>query len=109
MKSTLLTALLLAGTNFAIAQPAAQPVPDAAPPPPPPYQGESVEPQVNIIQSEKGTIYEYRVHGQVYMVKVKPVVGPPYYLLDTNGDGILDTQQPGPANNAVNQWLLFSW
>jgi hypothetical protein len=109
MKATPLVVFLLAGMNVASAQPATQQVPDAAPPPPPPYQGESVEPQVNIIESEKGTIYEYRVHGQLYMVKVKPVVGPPYYLLDTNGDGVLDTQEPGPANNAVNQWLLYSW
>ncbi|MGA7983129.1 MAG: DUF2782 domain-containing protein [Chromatiaceae bacterium] len=109
MKSTLVAAALTTTLNVAVAQPVPEGVPEAPSLPPPSYQGETVEPEVTIIETEKSTIYEYRVHGQLYMVKVKPVVGPSYYMLDTNGDGVLDTQQNRVWNNAVPQWLLFSW
>ena len=97
------------------AQPA-QKAPDAAAPEPPelPSQdvivnGEVIEPEVKIIKREDSTIYEYRINGQLYMVKVQPQVGPPYYLLDTTGDGQLDVRQDRVWNNAIPQWVLFSW
>ncbi|MCG6942938.1 MAG: DUF2782 domain-containing protein [Thiohalocapsa sp.] len=77
--------------------------------PAPPTSRERLEPEVTIIETEQEVIYEYRVKGQVYMVKIQPVVGPPYYLLDTNGDGVLDVQKNRTPNLAVPQWLLFSW
>jgi len=85
----------------------------AVPPPPvipePVQSGETLEPEVTIIESTKGTLYEYRVNGNLYMVKVQPVVGPPYYLLDLNGDGELDVRQNEPWNNSIPQWVLFTW
>ncbi|MGD2021082.1 MAG: DUF2782 domain-containing protein [Thiohalocapsa sp.] len=77
--------------------------------PVPPTQTSRVEPEVTIIETDEEVIYEYRVKGQVYMVKIEPVVGPPYYLLDTDGDGTLDVQEDRPPNLALPQWLLFSW
>ncbi|MCG6861464.1 MAG: DUF2782 domain-containing protein [Chromatiaceae bacterium] len=77
--------------------------------PPASYQGETVEPEVTIIETEKETIYEYRVRGLLYMVKVQPQVGPPYFLLDTTGDGQLDVRKDRVWNNAIPQWVLFSW
>ena len=68
-----------------------------------------VEPEVTIVESEKGTEQRYSVHGRVYMVKVIPSAGPPYYLLDTNGDGQLDAREDSVKNIAVPQWVLFSW
>ena len=35
-------------------------------------------------------VSEYRVQGQLRMVRVQPRNGPVYYLMDTNGDGRLD-------------------
>jgi hypothetical protein len=35
-------------------------------------------------------ISEYRVGGQLRMVRVQPVRGPVYYLMDQNGDGHVD-------------------
>ena len=55
--------------------------------PAPMQSGDSIEPDINIIQQEDRTIEEYRVNGQLYMIKVIPVVGPAYKLLDTAGDG----------------------
>ncbi len=77
--------------------------------PPASYQGETIEPEVTIIETERQTIYEYRVRGQIYMVRIQPQVGPPYYLLDTTGDGQLDVRRDRVWNNAIPQWLLFSW
>ncbi len=45
----------------------------------------------------------------VYMVRIQPPVGPPYFLLDTDGDGVLDVQRDRVWENAVPQWLLHSW
>ena len=75
----------------------------------PAQTGAVLEPEVTIIQTETETIHEYRVKGQIYMVRVDPVAGPPYYLLDTDGDGVLDVQQARVPDLAVPQWLLFRW
>jgi hypothetical protein len=64
---------------------------------------------VTIIETDEEIIYEYRVNGRLYMVKVEPMVGPPYYLLDVDGDGTLDVQDRRVPALAVPQWLLFSW
>jgi hypothetical protein len=77
--------------------------------PTPPRAADRVEPEVTIIETDEEVIYEYRVKGRVYMVKIQPIVGPPYYLLDTNGDGTLDVQESYEPNIALPQWLLFSW
>lgn len=73
------------------------------------YRGETVEPDVTILETERGVVYEYRVRGQLYMVRIQPPLGPPYYLLDTNGDGLMDAQQDRVWNNSIPQWVLFSW
>ncbi len=91
----------------------------AAPTPPPMPTGEaekstdeenSLEPQVTIIRRAESTIEEYRVNGQLYMVKMTPDVGEPYYLVDTDGDGSLETTRHSlDANHNIPQWILFSW
>lgn len=74
-----------------------------------PYSGDNVgTPEVTIKETETEVIYEYRIRGRVYMVRIDPIVGPPYYLLDTNGDGVLDVQE-NRAPGSVPQWLLFNW
>lgn len=74
-----------------------------------PYPGEGVEPEVTITETETEVVTEYRIKGKLYMVKIDPVAGPPYYLFDTDGDGTLDRDEdPGP-DISVPQWLLFSW
>lgn len=106
-----LTAVLCVAASMATAQtqtelsafPEAPEIPSAS------YQGETVEPDVTIIETEKETIYEYRVRGLLYMVKVQPQIGPPYYLLDTTGDGKLDVREDRVWNNAIPQWVLFNW
>lgn len=57
------------------------------------------------VESNGDTVYEYRVQGQLRMVKVVPARGPTYYLVDSNGDGKVDPKDGGPAT----YYKLFSW
>jgi hypothetical protein len=53
-------------------------------------------------------IEEYRVQGQLHVVKVTPRRGPTYYLVDRNGDGRLDSSEgEGPVSPVM--WKLFEW
>ena len=53
-------------------------------------------------------IDEYRVQGQLQVVKVTPRRGAPYYLVDSNGDGRLDSSKgEGPVSPVM--WKLFEW
>ncbi|MFC5570354.1 DUF2782 domain-containing protein [Lysobacter yangpyeongensis] len=53
-------------------------------------------------------IEEYRVQGQLQVVKVTPRRGKPYYLIDRNGDGRLDSSKgEGPVSPVM--WKLFQW
>lgn len=81
------------------------------PPPPAKLQsGEPIEPEVTIIQKKDATEERYSINGQVYAVKITPVGGPAYYLIDTDGDGSLETTQNDIERSlSVPQWILFSW
>lgn len=82
-------------------------------PPPLPERlesGETIEPEINIIQHEDKTVEEYRLAGKLYAIKVTPVVGPAYYLMDTDGDGSLETTQFELSSGLlVPNWILFEW
>ncbi len=51
-------------------------------------------------------VSEYRIGGQVKMVKVQPPRGPAYYLYD-HGDGAL--KPDGDRQMPQTHWKLFSW
>lgn len=70
---------------------------------------EALEPEVTIIRRQDALVREYRVNGQLYMIKVSPNRGPAYYLVDSNGDGMLDMRGEGLAPKNVFQWILFRW
>ncbi|MFA5984123.1 MAG: DUF2782 domain-containing protein [Methylococcaceae bacterium] len=87
-----------------------QATPEVPDPPLPVQSGEVLEPDITIIRKEKETIQEYRVGGKLYKVKVIPDVGPPYYLIDTNGDGNLDVQRnDADRQGHINLWKLLEW
>ena len=44
-------------------------------------------------ESNGDVISEYRVQGQLRMVRVQPARGPVYYMIDSNGDGRLDSNK----------------
>ncbi len=103
-KTFLSTALLLA-----LALPAT--AADAPPPPPAPAtENEIPEPEITIRPSADGMIEEYRIKGRLYMVKISPKDAPPYYLIDNDGDGELETRHNGPMESRlIPQWILFRW
>lgn len=51
-------------------------------------------------------IDEYRVAGQLRMVKVTPSRGATFYLYDRDGDGHFDNDREGVA---PVYWKLYSW
>lgn len=84
-----------------------QPLP-AIPPPPPEMQpfDEALEPQVTIRKEERGTVQEYRLNGKLYMVKITPEAGVPYYLVDNDGDGTLESRSPVDPGVKVPMWVI---
>lgn len=78
--------------------------------PEPLVDGETIEPEVNIIQKDDRTIEEYRINGQLYMIKVTPAIGYPYYLMDTDGNGSLETRQHElDSGLLIPNWILLRW
>jgi hypothetical protein len=55
-------------------------------------------------------VEEYRVAGQLRMVKVTPSRGAAYYLMDENGDGRLDhSKGAGEKDISPVYWKLYGW
>ena len=78
---------------------------------PPKIQEEQIVPTVTIREEDERMIEEYRLNGQVYMVKVTPKGGIPYYYIDTNGDGRLELDMDQSAMNPVQPvyWKVKEW
>ncbi len=64
------------------------------------------EPEVTIIKKEGETIEEYRVGGNLYMMKVTPAHGVPYYLHRKDQDGAWVNVGPD-APLAIPKWTIF--
>lgn len=71
---------------------------------------EGFEPEVRIIDTGTGLVEEFRSGGRVYMIKVTPKKGPPYYLVDADGDGNMESHRNETAPRMlIPSWVLFSW
>ena len=108
-RSQALLAVLAFASAAALAQNAAdlQPLP-AIPPPPPeivPFDS-ALEPQVTIRKRDGDTIEEYRRDGRMYMIKVTPPHGVPYYLVDTQGDGNFSRMETLDDRTRVPMWII---
>lgn len=102
----LLVAALALTTAPAMAQ---TPAPADIPPPPSNLQTFSEdleEPQITIRKEERSTVEEYRIGGKLYMIKVTPEVGEPYYLVDNEGDGHFETRSPANSSVKVPMWVI---
>ncbi|MEE8338811.1 MAG: DUF2782 domain-containing protein [Xanthomonadales bacterium] len=78
---------------------------------PPKIQDEQLEPTVTIREEEDRRIEEYRINGRVYMIKVTPKKGIPYYYIDSDGDGQLELDLTQQALNPVQPvfWKIKEW
>jgi hypothetical protein len=107
MKRYLALLLLLTGRAYAE-------IPADLPPPPrlpPAIENQPVdEPEIRIVEKADAVHAEYRVRGKLYMIRVSPKVGKPYYLIDEDGRGsfIRHDEIAGPRIS-VPQWVLFKW
>lgn len=96
------------------AEPAKAPPPADVPPPPPIPSGEApppetgFEPEVTITTRGDATFEEYRINGKLYMIKVTPKQGRPYYLVDREGRGELERSEFAPKIS-VPQWVIKRW
>ena len=110
--AALMTAVLLAAMPVAAQQakpPILQPVPEP-PPPPPGYEPDpALEPQVTILKRGTDIVEEYRIGGKLYMVKVTPPHGRPYYLIDNKGDGKFVRHDNYDGGTRPPQWVIFTW
>lgn len=108
--------VLILGSIIAPVVTAQVPPPALVPAPPPPGptgSEEDLQPEVTIIQRKDRTVEEYRVNGQLYMIKVTPRRGRPYFLVDSDGNGNFDMQRvAGPdlePRMLIPGWVLFRW
>jgi hypothetical protein len=86
-----------------------QPLPE---PPAPPAGFEpdpASEPQVTITTQGDTKVEEYRINGKLYMKKITPAHGKPYYLVDNRGDGEFARLEGLDASVRVPQWVLFNF
>ena len=108
MRRILFALLAAAAAPLAAQQPPRlEPLPEP-PPPPPGMLDEALEPQVTILKRGEDQVEEYRIRGRLYMVKVTPPHGVPYYLVDREGRGVMTREDVAPAL-AVPMWVLKSW
>lgn len=112
MRSKLITALALITLTAPILaqQQALEPIP--APPPPPPGmldEDDNFEPEVTILKRGEDTVEEFRVRGRLYMVKVTPPHGVPYFLVDQTGNGTLVPTHSALPPVSVPMWVIRSW
>jgi hypothetical protein len=77
------------------------------PPPAMSKDGDGVdEPEVTIVKKKGETVEEYRINGQLYMMKVTPDHGVPYYLHKEDQEGGWVNDGPNPPL-VIPKWTLF--
>lgn len=95
------------------------PVASVPPPPPPPenYNPPAVpelpdagQPEPEVTITTKGTEIheEYRLNGRLYMIKVVPKKGKPYYLIDYEGSGEF-RRSDFDSRIAIPTWVIKRW
>jgi hypothetical protein len=88
-------------------KPPLEPVPDI--PPPPGVVDPSLEPQITIRQRGGDRVEEYRIKGRLYMIRVTPPHGHPYYLVDQHGYGVMSRYDDLSPNFHVPMWVIMNF
>ncbi|MEK9771241.1 MAG: DUF2782 domain-containing protein [Nitrosomonadales bacterium] len=101
MKKYFLCIMLLGFLSIAIA--------DNSIPEPPTgldYDAAIDEPEITIRQDKEERVEEYRMNGNLYMIKVSPKNMPSYYLIKENIDGGWVKQDAGSTPHALPMWVI---
>src|SRR5512139_3466815 len=106
----LITTLLLS-CLYGAALAAEQPPADLQPLPPPPALDNSatdgdLAPQITITRKGETTVEEYRAGGRLYMIKITPKIGKPYYMVDELGDGRFSRQESLDSGLRPPRWVI---
>lgn len=110
LKSILFAAALAAALSAGAQDPSkAQPIPEPPPPPPGFELDPAMEPQVTIRKQGEDTVEEFRIGGRLYMLKVTPPGGRPYFLIDQRGDGKFTRQDSHDSGLRPPMWVIHSW
>ena len=98
------SAPVLAADKAPAPPPGSTPVPDGSP-----TARDIEEPSITIRHPGRERIEEYRLKGKLYMIRVTPPSGRPYYLVDQLGRSEF-TRHEGPTPPiAVPQWVIKSF
>jgi hypothetical protein len=85
-----------------------EPLPDI-PPPPGMVVDPDLEPQITITRRGEDRVEEFRIKGFLYMIKVTPPHGRPYYLIDQRGDGQMRKYDDLSPNFQVPMWVIHEF
>jgi hypothetical protein len=66
-------------------------------------------PEITIRMQGDTKIEEYRRDGRIYMIRVAPRLGPPYYLIDIAGDGRFVRHDGAAPVSAPAQWRIYQF
>lgn len=65
---------------------------------------------VTIQGAKPNIVEELRVNGQLYAIRVTPKHGMPYYLVDSDGDGNLETRKNDTDSDLlIPAWVIKKW
>jgi hypothetical protein len=107
IRASLAMVLLGAGAQAAAAEsPTLEPI---AEPGPAAIANTDEAPEITIRKRGRDRVEEYRMRGQLYMVKVTPRIGKPYYLVDPRGDGRFVRRDSFDTGLIVPTWVLKTW
>lgn len=99
------SALLSHSVIAADTPPNLEPLPDVPPPVGTDLDGAD-EPEVTIVKKGEDTVEEYRINGELYMMKVTPSHGVPYYLSREDQNGGWSNVGPNPPL-IIPKWVIF--
>jgi hypothetical protein len=88
---------------------ALQPIPEPPPAPPGLEPDAALEPQVTIQRRGSDTVEEFRLNGRLYMIRITPANGRPYYLLDTVGRGDFTRYDSYDTGTRPPMWVIHQW
>lgn len=86
-----------------------QPIPEPPPPPPGFEFDAALEPEVTIQRRGTDVIEEFRVRGRLYMIKVTPSHGVPYYLVDDIGRGDFVQRDNYDTRTRPPMWVIHQF
>ncbi len=70
-------------------------------------EGNVPEPEVTVRHEDGHAVYEYRANGLLYLIKVVPPKGKPYYLIDPDGMG--NYIRLDKSDLLIPSWIIHSW